>query len=212
MTPGANETGRAGEERPGADVDRQRPARGDRRPERPARSEREQGSQRGARFDRGERSHRAEGFDRPRDFDRGERSGRREQSGRDDRFGRQERFGRTERDRQDRFGQRDRFDQSERPSRGERPIRGDGFERPWNERPSRTDRDERSGDSDGRRREWAPYDRPRRQHAAGSGHFRGSGRPAGQAGNRDGVTGRSGYSESRTAPAKRRNPGQGRHF
>jgi superfamily II DNA/RNA helicase len=122
---------------------------------------------------------------------------------------RAERRGGSERPRSDRpRGERPR---DERP-RGERPARAGGpAERTWSERPARLGRTEHANGSDRARGDWAPYDRPRGQRAAGNRQSGGAYRGGSQGGGRGGTTVRSGYSGRRTVGGKRSDPGHASH-
>ncbi|WP_300612981.1 DEAD/DEAH box helicase [Trebonia sp.] len=213
-----------------ADADRPAEAAG---AERPVREDRPAQSDRGRqdRFDRFDRPDRRERSGRPEGFREGERSGRR------DGFSDRERTRRDERawgDRPVQFDRPARLDRParfDRPSQLGRPARFDRADRDGGRERDRERGDWRPYEQSYDRRGEQSYDRPhdqRGERATGGRASRGQGRPASQGGSqggaqdasrpgwqggsRGGSTGRSGYSGSRTAPGKRRNPGQGRHF
>jgi len=97
----------------------------------------------------------------------------------------------------------------ERSPQAERPTRAGG--RTWSERPARSGRTERSDGSDRVRGDWAPYDRPSGQRAAGNRQSGRTHRGASQGGGQGGTTVRSGYTGRRAVGGKRWNPGHETH-
>jgi superfamily II DNA/RNA helicase len=213
--------------------DRDRPGQRERSDDRDRPGQRERSDGRDARYGQRERSddrdrygqrERSDGRDArysgPDPLGRRERANRPDRAARNESGARHDRAARHEPAQhggQDRFGQRDRPAGRERPpgerARSERPAQFDGAGRSSGDRAGgdRAHGDRAGGDRARGDRDWAPYDRPRAQRAAGNRQPSGTYRGPSRGGGRGGTTTRPGYTGRRSPGGKRRNPGQGRH-